>query len=246
MYSKQNCNLLKMPVAVIPVGVTKTLKYFSSVVKTNSVYKEEDVTWLLDSFVTVYDDLKTDTFKLNMLLTMLNQNCFSGYFSRIFNSRVQKYTERRNHTDLINIFLEPTFLEFSSNSNLTDEERSQVNELLVLDVTSTNLTLKRMSVNPNLEANFQKAFDDSYNEVYNKLYINSVSNSRSNFQDFVILTEMNPKTKTNHAYPYKLAELLEKIIREEPLKELDKTMLDNVTRKYYVEIKLLHYSLTYE
>jgi hypothetical protein len=233
-----------MTVTIIPLGVSKTLTYFVNVVKTNPAYSKEDVDWLLEAFVSIYDELKDETFRLTLLLTLLNQNCFSGYFARVFNSNIQKYTEKRNHIEVVNNFINPAFVEFSKSETLTEEERSQVNELLILDVTATNLTLKRMSLNPNLENNFQKAFDDSYSEVYNRLYINSVNSSRSNFQDFVILTEMNQKTKTNHAYTYKLAELLEKIIREEPMKEIEKSMLDNVTRKYYLEIKLLHYTLT--
>ena len=222
---------------LIPYGISKVIQYTEYVSGTNPEYDKEDIAWLNQLVIDMYYKLSEDAYKLYLLLTLLNQKSFTGYFARHFNLSIAKAVKKRDETSFINLILSPKIVEFESKS-LTTEEKTETTNLTSLDVMSTNLALTRMLIRDTNGKDLEKIFEESRNELYNKLYNGSISEYRGEFQTFVIVTEYNPTSRTNHAYTFDLYSLLTGKIS----KNLTPETIAGIKETYSLEYKLTYHT----
>lgn len=219
--------------SIIPFGISKILQYASYTLQDNT---EEDIIWMNQMIINMYYKLSEDTYKLYLLLTILNRKSFTGYFARHFNQNIDRIVSNKDETGFINAILHPNIVEFESKA-LTKEEKTELTNLTSLDVMSTNLTISRMLINDSIGENLEKAFEESRLDLYTKLYIGSINSSKSEFQTFAIVSEYNPVSRTNHAYTFDIYSLLMGNVS----KQLSPETLKKVKETYSLEGKLITY-----
>jgi len=222
--------------SVIPFGISKVLQYLTYTVKTCTEYDYEDLAWIGQMVINMYETLSKDSYKLYLLLSILNQKSFTGYFARQFNHNLMKAVKKRDETSFYNLAISPKVAEFNIKT-LTEEEKTELNNLTSLDVMSTNLTILRLMVNDNNSNDIEKIFEESRDDLYNKLYIGSFTDSKADFQTFAIVTEYNPISRTNHAFTFDLYSLLNGQIS----KDLNPETLANARETYTLEYKIINH-----
>lgn len=234
---------LKMNVVVIPNGISKSLRFIQKIFESNPELNNEDISWIMDIIQNNYDNLVNNPKNYYKFLTLSYNKIFCGFFAHIHNFKLIKFCRERNTINFINLMYNCKFEEVENNIFLTEEERNEMNTILTMEMLAINLTLKQYCLNNSVINKFEKSIEESYTEIYNKMYIQSVRNCKCNFQDFVVVTEYNNRTKSNHAYTYKLIDILIYLVQNNTLENLNQQTIDNLKKKYKIELKITENNL---
>lgn len=232
-----------MTVVLYPLGTSKVFECIEKILQTNVEYNSDDVHWLLEIFRVRYIELGANPEKFYTLLTLLNMKIFSGYFAHVFNYRISKYTKDRNIDGVMEMFYNPEFTEVQDNELLNDNEKRDLLNTLFLESMTTNLTIKRITLNQELIYNFERTFEESYNDLYSKIYYKILPNNRSGFQDFVVITEYSQKSKSNLAHTYKLIDLLIQCYNQSYSEKLSEVSIQNICSKFDLELKIIEHNM---
>lgn len=228
-----------MTVILYPLGTSNVFKCIEKIIQTNLEYTQDDIEWLMEIFRERYQELGSNPEKFYTLLSLLNMKIFSGYFAHIFNYRLSKYTKDRNLENVLEMIYSPEYIEVQDNELLNDNEKRDLLNTLFVEAMTTNLTIKRITLNPPLLLNFEKTFEESYNDLYSKIYYKILPNNRSGFQDFIVITEYNQKSKSNHAYTFKLIDLLIQCYNQSYSQKLSEVTIQNIHNKFHLELKII-------
>lgn len=236
-----------MPAKIVPGHFSKSSEYLEFCLRTNPDYNDNDIKWTLDIYLKHYDSLTKDSKKYYTAITLINRKSFSGYFSQLYNYLLVKNIQSKNESKLIELLLNPEFTEMHR-SKLTDSELEEVNNIMYMETLITNIVTLKYNLNSESfgynEIFISKLFQDVYNETYLKLFSGTLPSRRSTFDDFLILTQYDTKTRSNRAYTYQLLEILIKIVMNNKDFFSSDKILNNLMEKYGTEVKLVEYSVS--
>lgn len=232
-----------MSINIVPYGSGKILECISRIFDSNTEYTSEDVKWLMNIFVKNYSYLSQNSYKYYSLLTLANMRIFSGYFAHIFNYKLTKFTKERSEQEVTNLFMNPEFNEIKDNNILSLEEKNELLKVFEMEVYVTNFFMKKNSINTDFGDKFDEVFEECYVDVYTKLFRNDVKTPKNEFQDFVLVTEHNPRTKTNHAYTFKLIDLLIQCFNQNFTHKLSDVTIKSLCDKFETELKIIEYNM---
>jgi hypothetical protein len=229
-----------MTIKVIPLGFSHIHSYAESILGFNENYTVEDREWLAHIILNMYEYMNTNIY---YVLSLINIKTFSGYFCRSYNDKLLKEVKNKNTDAVVDIISNPTYGEIYDNKNLSDDEKQMLINLIHLDILSTNLTIKRISINPVLNSNIMKAYEESYCNIYYNLYQSKIDYNKIDFTDFIVLTEENETTRIKYARTFVLFDLISKYIRDEISQDMSDKNIKNIKDKYYLEIKMVYHYL---
>ena len=232
-----------MSINIVPYGTSKILECVSRIFDSNTEYNAEDIKWLINIFLKSYNSLIQNPYKYYSLLTLVNMRIFCGYFAHIFNYKLTKFTKERNEQEVYKLFLNPEFKEILGNNILSETERNELMKVFEMEVYVTNLFMKKVSINTSITERFDEVFEECYMDVYTKLFRNDVNTPKNEFQDFVLVTEHNPRTKTNHAYTFKLIDLLIQCVSQNFTHNLSDVTIQSLCNKFETELKIIEYNM---
>lgn len=229
-----------MTLNVIPDGTTIIFSYVKFLLANEDRYDEEDKTWLTQIIVNLIDYLDSNIY---YFLTIINVKCFSGYFSRTFNDGLYECVKSRDVEKTMQYISSLRFPEIDDNKLLSEEEVKTLRILFDIDVLSTNLTIKRFSVNNYLYDNLEKTFEDSYTNIYTSLYANKTDIHKANFEDFVILMEENGEPGIKYAHTFNLYDILVHYIFNRYNQDISEENIEKIKDTYHMELKMVQYFL---
>lgn len=232
-----------MTITIVPYGSGKILDCVTRIFDSNTEYNSDDIKWLINVFTKNYNYLGQNPNKYYSLLTLVNMRIFSGYFAHIFNYKLTKYTKERNEQEITKLFFNPEFKEVLDNNILSEDEKNELLKIFEMEVYTTNLFMKKISINTNLTERFDEVFEECYIDVYTKIFRNDVKNPKNEFQDFILVTEYNPRTKTNHAYTFKLIDLLIQCFNQNFTHKLSDITIKSLCDKFETELKIIEYNM---
>lgn len=228
-----------MSVKIAQGNTFKVFQYTNKVVSTNENFTPEDAEWVTENFVNMYNKISENVYSMYLFLTLINQKSFCGYFSRIYNNSIFKSVKERNQINLLNLMLHPVSEEFQNNTSLSEDENTDLKELLSLEVFTTNLTVKRLTLSVDNIDNFEKVYSESYKDIYNKLFKEKIKTNRADFQNYTIITEV--KNNIEYANAFFLHDILSNILLTNSQLEHE----DVIKEKYNLELKLVYHTLKY-
>lgn len=231
-----------MSFRIVPYGTDIILKYTDRLLKVNPDYTQDDIEWLKEFLIRNYSLLIENPYKMYMFLTLINGKIFSGYFSYIFNFNLNKSIKDRNYSQCFELVLNPTFEEVFENDKLSEKEKTHLLNNTSLEILSTNLTIKKLTLYPSKMNQIHDIFDESYMDLYSKIYHRKVKHNRSGFQDFILVTEHNPITQTNHVHTYKLLNIILQCINDEFSDKLTSNTITDIKKRFEIEIKMVQYT----
>jgi len=229
-----------MTINVIPSGASQIYSYAKSILEFNDKYNSEDTEWLALIILNIYEYMNVNIY---YILSLINVKTFSGYFCRSYNDMILKAVKNRNEGDVAELLTAPVYPEIYNNTNLNEDEKQLLINLLHLDILATNLTIKRICINPSLNSNIMKAYEESYSNIYYNLYQSKIDCHKIDFTDFVILMEENESTRIKYAKTFELYNLLMNYIYDNISKEVCEKNITYIKDKYYLEIKMVYYYL---
>jgi len=228
---------------IVPESLIKTFTYVKHVFSSNNEYTEDDIEWMMNIIQSNIKLLIKNSYNFYKFLTITNLKCFTGYFSHVYNFKLVKSVKDRHSVNFINHILNLDFDEFEQNNLLNDSEYNELKNILELDILTSNITLKRLTLNSELVNFIDKTFEESCIDIYNNLYKDKIEDSKCNFQDFIIVKEYNQQTKTDHAYTFRLIDILIYIINENYPDYLNSKTIDIIREKFNLELKITEYNL---
>jgi hypothetical protein len=232
-----------MSLHIVPPGKSKLIYYVQKIFENNGEYSNDDIEWIMTAFKKSYDDCVQNIYQFYMMLVLVNVKTFCGYFSQMYNFNLIRVVNERNHKEFIHFLINPKIHEITENSALTETEVKELMNILSLEILTANLTLKKLTVNENFCNQISKIYEESHKDLFTKFYSKKIDSARSSFEDFVVITEQNPKTKVTHAYTFKFMDILLKLISNEYPEYLSDITVLNLKEKYSTEIKLVEYSI---
>jgi len=229
-----------MTLNVIPDGTSIIFSYVKFLCTNNDRYDEEDKAWLTQIILNLIDYLDSNIY---YFLTIINVKCFSGYFSKTFNDGLYECVKSRDTEKTMQYISDLKFPEIDDNKLLSEEEVKTLRLLFDIDVLSTNLTIKRFSVNSYLYNDLGKAFEDSYANIYTSLYANKTDISRVNFEDFVVIVKESGESGIKYAHTFNLYDILVHCIFNKYSQDISQENIDKIRDTYCMELKMVQYTL---
>ena len=229
-----------MTIKIIPSGFSEIYSYTKSILEFNENYTPDDREWLANIILNICEYMNTNIY---YILSLINIKTFSGYFCRMYNDIILKEVKNRNNDGIIELLINPIYPEVYDNKNLNDDEKQVLINLLHIDILTTNLTIKRICINPSLNSNIVKAYEDSYSNIYYNLYQSKFEYHKIDFTDFVILTEENEITRIKYAKTFELFKLLSQYIYDSLSTEIGEKNIKYIKDNYYLEIKMVYHYL---
>jgi hypothetical protein len=232
-----------MTINVIPSGFSQIHSYTKSVLEFNDGYTPEDREWLAHIILNICEYMNSNIY---YILSLINMKNFSGYFCRSYNDMLLKGVKNKDNDSVLELLTAPIYPEIYDNNNLNTEEKQILINLLHLDILTTNLTIKRICINPILNSNITKTYEESYSNIYYNLYQSKFDYHKIDFNDFVILMEENETTRIKYARTFGLFDLLTQYIYDSLPKEIGEKNIKSIKDKYYLEIKMVYHYLEYK
>lgn len=227
-----------MPLIIVPYSIDKFCEYFHKILKSKNDYDEDDINWVANIFISNYDGLSENAENLYTLLTITNQKIFSGYFSMIYNSLFDSAVKSRDQDKFTQLLYNPVNPEITENTLLTPSEKQELTDNLRLEILTTNLSIKKILVNPIFITDIESLFYNVYNELFNKKYNLVVKKNRADFEDFITIEEVDITDNIRYAYTYTLFDFLRRCIDS----ELSVEIIEKFKPLYETEVKLIEYN----
>jgi hypothetical protein len=218
-------------------------KYITRCLHTNTELNQEDVDWFLYHFYNNYVDITREITKFYITLSLINHSTFCGYFSQKYNNKLTKAIKERDGSDLLRLIQNPKFEEVVDNDLLNKAEQKELLDILQLEAYTANLTVKRMATNNKNIEDIEKIYRESYNELFNKIFFKKIKFSRADFQEFILITEYNPKTRHSHAYTFRLIDILSQCITNVFSYSISESNIKSIKTRFILELKMVQYSL---
>lgn len=229
-----------MTIKVIPSGIAQIYSYVLNILNFNEGYTLEDREWLAHIILNICDHMKTNIY---YILSLINIKTYSGYFCRSYNDILLREVKNKNVDVVMELLTEPVYPEIYNNPNINSDEKQILINLLHLDILATNLTIKRIAINPILNENIMKTYEESYSNIYYNLYHSKFDYNKIDFTDFVVLTEENESTRIKYAKTFALYDLLTRYVYDNLTDEVSEKNIKYIKDTYYLEIKMVYHYL---
>jgi hypothetical protein len=232
-----------MPPNVTLSGDIHIYKYITRCLHTNTELNKDDIDWFLYHLYNNYIEITREITKFYIMLSLINQITFCGYFSQKYNNKITKAIKERDGADLISLIQNPKFEEVVNNDHLNKTEQKELMDILQLEAYTTNLTIKRMATNINFNGDIDKLYRESYNDLFNKVFGKKIKFNRADFQEYILITEYNPKTRHSHAYTFRLIDILQQCITNVFSYNISENNIKSIKSRFILELKMVQYSL---
>jgi hypothetical protein len=224
-------------------GDKYVIQYLLRCMHTNPEYSLDDIEWIMYNIHNNYTTMIREITKFYTFLSLINYNTFCGYFSQTYNIKLTKSVKERDNNEFIKLINAPKFEEVLNNTLLNKVEQRELLDILQLETYAANLTIKRMSINTSFNGDIEKLYMDSYNDLFNKMFSKKINFNRADFQEFILITEYNAKTRHSHAYTFRLLDILKQCVTGEFNYELSENNIKSVKSRFVLEMKMVSYML---